>query len=234
LQHALSRLPALLLDERTLLEVLHDVAGLAAAAVPDVEEVSLTLVEDDQTGTVAFTGALAADLDERQYGDGFGPALAAGRSGTVVRIDDTAAEQRFPEFADVARRRGVTSVLALGLPMPSWVVGGLSLYRVGADEPVSAAAEQVAAQFATAAAPVLAAATREARQGRRIGHLQAAAVTRGVIDQAKGIIMGRRACDAEEAFGLLVAQSQRSNRKLRDLAADIVADAVAGRPPPHG
>ena len=40
--------------------------------------------------------------------------------------------------------------------------------------------------------------------------------------------MSQRRCDAEEAFNLLAAASQRSNRKLRDIARAIV-DGVTGR-----
>jgi AmiR/NasT family two-component response regulator len=40
--------------------------------------------------------------------------------------------------------------------------------------------------------------------------------------------MSQRRCDAREAFNILAAASQRSNRKLRDIAQAIV-DGVAGR-----
>lgn len=46
--------------------------------------------------------------------------------------------------------------------------------------------------------------------------------SRAVIEQAKGILMSQRRCDAAEAFNLLAAASQRSNRKLRDIARSLV------------
>ncbi len=46
-------------------------------------------------------------------------------------------------------------------------------------------------------------------------------------DLAKGILMGQRGCDAEEAFHILVKLSQDTNRKLRD-----VAHALSNRPGP--
>ena len=46
--------------------------------------------------------------------------------------------------------------------------------------------------------------------------------TRDLIGQAKGIIMGSMGCSADEAFILLKKQSQAENRKLTDIAADIV------------
>jgi AmiR/NasT family two-component response regulator len=52
--------------------------------------------------------------------------------------------------------------------------------------------------------------------------------SRVVNEQAKGILMNQRRCDAAEAFNLLAAASQRSNRKLRDIAQAIV-DGVTGK-----
>ena len=46
--------------------------------------------------------------------------------------------------------------------------------------------------------------------------------SRAVIEQAKGILMVQRRCDAAEAFAILSGASQRSNRKLRDIAQAIV------------
>jgi AmiR/NasT family two-component response regulator len=40
--------------------------------------------------------------------------------------------------------------------------------------------------------------------------------------------MSQRRCDATDAFNLLAAASQRSNRKLRDIAQAIV-DGVTGQ-----
>ena len=59
-------------------------------------------------------------------------------------------------------------------------------------------------------------------------HLDIAMRTRAVIEQAQGILMSQRRCDATDAFNLLAAASQRSNRKLRDIAQAIV-DGVAGQ-----
>jgi hypothetical protein len=48
---------------------------------------------------------------------------------------------------------------------------------------------------------------------------------RAVIEQAKGIIIASTGRTPEEAFDLLRQQSQHSNRKLRDIASEIVATA---------
>ncbi len=57
--------------------------------------------------------------------------------------------------------------------------------------------------------------------------LDLAMQSRAVIEQAKGILMGQRLCTADEAFTLLVDLSQRSNRKLRDVAQALVDSATS-------
>jgi uncharacterized protein YwlG (UPF0340 family) len=46
--------------------------------------------------------------------------------------------------------------------------------------------------------------------------------SRAVIEQAKGIVIATKACDPAAAFALLVEQSQAENRKLREVAAELV------------
>jgi AmiR/NasT family two-component response regulator len=54
-------------------------------------------------------------------------------------------------------------------------------------------------------------------------HLRTAMDSRAVIEQAKGIIMAERRCTADEAFEFLTGVSQETNRKVRDVAAALVA-----------
>jgi AmiR/NasT family two-component response regulator len=46
--------------------------------------------------------------------------------------------------------------------------------------------------------------------------------SREIIGEAKGIIMERQSCTRDEAFDILRRASQRENRKLRDLAEELV------------
>lgn len=62
---------------------------------------------------------------------------------------------------------------------------------------------------------------------REIEQLRGALTARGVIGCAAGILMAHRGCSFDEAFATLVDASQRSNRKLRDIAAAIVADGAS-------
>jgi hypothetical protein len=56
-----------------------------------------------------------------------------------------------------------------------------------------------------------------------MGQLVDAAYTRDLIGTAKGILMVEGEVDADGAFTALRETSQAGNRKLRDLAADVVS-----------
>ncbi|AXK37410.1 ANTAR domain-containing protein [Streptomyces armeniacus] len=64
-----------------------------------------------------------------------------------------------------------------------------------------------------------------------ITQLREAMDSRAVIDQARGMLMALAPCSSEAAWDLLVEISQRSNVKLRDVSAALVASA-AGEPSP--
>lgn len=61
--------------------------------------------------------------------------------------------------------------------------------------------------------------------GVHIEHLHRALQSRDVIGQAKGVLMVTMRCAADQAFAMLVKQSQHENRKLVDVAGDVVAAA---------
>ncbi len=55
---------------------------------------------------------------------------------------------------------------------------------------------------------------------------------RAVIEQAKGILMGRHAIDEDAAFGMLRTHSQHSGLRLADVAAALVQSHVLLHSPP--
>ncbi|MCC5033900.1 ANTAR domain-containing protein [Streptomyces sp. WAC 00631] len=65
-----------------------------------------------------------------------------------------------------------------------------------------------------------------------IAQLRQALRSRGVIDQAIGIVQAERRCNPEDAFQLLVDVSQRTNLKLRDIAGALVRLAETAPPGP--
>lgn len=69
-----------------------------------------------------------------------------------------------------------------------------------------------------------------ARQAERIAELEVqnerlreALSTRDLIWSAKVLIAAATGCGADEAHALLIKQSQHENRKVREIAAEIVA-----------
>jgi GAF domain-containing protein len=66
---------------------------------------------------------------------------------------------------------------------------------------------------------------------RTVDQLRQAVASRDIIGQAKGILMSREDCTAEEAFDMLRRASQRLNHKLRDVAEQIVESAQNHQPP---
>jgi hypothetical protein len=66
---------------------------------------------------------------------------------------------------------------------------------------------------------------------REVDQLREGMASRAVIERAKGILMQGRTISEARAFELLNELSQRSHRKLRDVAADVVSGTL-GLPVP--
>ena len=64
---------------------------------------------------------------------------------------------------------------------------------------------------------------------QQLENLRLALQSRDLMGQAKGVIMASRGCSSNEAFQLIVKQSQHENRTATEVAAEIV-DRVATRP----
>lgn len=163
-------------------------------------------------------------MDANQYEIGAGPCLSAYREQAVFRIESTADEQRWPEFCRRAAQAGICSTLSLPLVVGGDGLGALNLYsrRPGA---FSEAAQAAGVAFASYASVALANARIYWRTQRLVGQLQEALSTRGVIEQAKCILIAEQGCTDDEAFGLLVRASQRRHEKVRDVAARVVEQA---------
>jgi AmiR/NasT family two-component response regulator len=80
----------------------------------------------------------------------------------------------------------------------------------------------VAVRVARSAAAGLGALRGAERATARAEGLERAMDSRAAIEQAKGILMERRRVTAATAFELLTTASQHTNRKLRDVATQLV------------
>ncbi len=216
-----AELSKILLDAQPLEAVLDRVAQLVKQSIPGAGEVSVTLMDDGRAHSAAFTGEPAMALDERQYDEGFGPCLDAAVSGNTIQIEDTSSSDSYPEFSRHAHALAVRRTLSVGMPIPQGIIGGLNIY--GLDEkPFDEEAVRLAETFAGYAAIALANAALYHNTAELAAQMRDAMRSRAVIEQAKGVLMAARHCSADQAFALLTQASQRTNRKLRDIAADVV------------
>jgi GAF domain-containing protein len=204
---------------------LADASRYAAGAVAHAQSVGITV---GATGCLRMLGAtsdeLAEALDAIQYDIDDGPCLTCLRTAQVVVVDDIAADPRWPAFARRGRQAGAGSSMSVPIMIDSDAVGALNLYSREAHG-LTAEDQTRAQQFADQAAGAIALARRLEEREQIAGHLEKALTSRSVIDQALGVIIARTGTDAEHAFELLRAQSQHTNEKLREVAAQIVKQA---------
>lgn len=235
----LIQLAGILVSEQSLEETLGQVLALACGALNrcDGDGGGITLLEREGPVTAVATSETARRVDGFQYtSPSGGPCLEAYRRQQIFRIDSTAEDPRWPEFCQAAAEAGIKSTLSLPLIVGGDGIGALNLY-CGEANGFSAADEVSGAAFASYASVALANARVYWRAHRLAGQLEEALSTRGVIEQAKGILIAEQGCSADEAFQLLVGVSQRSHRKLREVATELVEQArrraVEGRDPGH-
>lgn len=163
----------------------------------------------------ASTDRVPLLLDHLQQKLGDGPCINAAQRQSIVQIDDTRQDGRWPDFAADAASLGVRSMLCVPLWVDERCLGALSLY---ADQ--AAGFTDLHGRVATLLATFAALALAEAQ---RADQLTAALVNRDVIGQAKGIVMERHRITADAAFGFLTRVSQAENTKLAAIAAQLVA-----------
>jgi GAF domain-containing protein len=227
LLRALSRV---VLAGRTLEEVLAEVTATAAQGIPGAESTSITLIRGDRGFTAAHFGAMALAADELQYEKGYGPCLDAGRGNVVLRVDDMRTEERWPDYASRVLETGVRSSLSIPLPYQGTSIGALNIYSSIPAAFASPESLDAGLQVAEAIAVAVVNADAHARLTEQARNMRVAMDSRAVIEQAKGVLMAQRHVDADQAFDILREASQRYNRKLRDIAAGIVASTQEQRP----
>jgi GAF domain-containing protein len=228
-------LHTLLLNAPSVNEFLSQLATVAARVLEPPAACGVTTRYDGHPLTVAASDERAAVVDEEQYGAGVGPCLEAMRTGRVVEVVDQRTDRRWDGYRQKAVAHGVRCSLSTPLAVDGETVGALNLYVFDRPDAFDDAHRHRVALFAAQASTALALAIRSARQTEVAAQLEQALASRTVIDQAIGLLMGQQRCDAETAFTLLRKHSQNNNRKLRDVAVELIT-RVSGHPPvdPHG
>jgi GAF domain-containing protein len=196
------------------------VVETAVATIEGCDFAGLFLVENDVITTPVHTDPIVEVIDARQQQLGEGPCLDALSQRLIFYVDDLSDDARWPHFGSQASAAGIRSVLALPL-ITNGKLGALNLY---ARYPAAFGAVDRAKGviLASLAGLALSAARSHEDEDRRSDNLHLALGTREVIGQAQGILMERERITPGQAFDILRQASQHLNRKLRDIAQDLV------------
>lgn len=193
---------------------LREVVASSVQTVPGARWAGISFIEGGRVDSRAPTDRIVAELDALQSELDEGPCLTALREHHTVRIDDMAADERWPRFAEAAVERGVRSLMSFRLFVQGETLGALNLYGAEshAFDDDSAFVGEVLAQHASVA---LAGVAAEAQFRRAID-------SRDIIGQAKGLLMQRNNVDGLHAFRMLTKASQETQMKLVDVARWLV------------
>lgn len=212
-------------EDDTLSSVLHRLVELAHR-VTGADAGIMIAGHDGRIEVRATAGEAAADICGEQIDRG-GPAVHTqldGRARTLT-VEELV---EWPELARLAKRYSLRALICEPIHIDGAVRGTFNLYV----RDLLGESTHVVHLLAQNAAATIANAQVYAGARTLASHLETALESRGVIEQAKGILMAMQRCTADEAFDILRRASQRENRKLRAVAEAIVDRFSRREPPP--
>lgn len=219
---ALSTMSTILLDDETVEAMLELIVSLARASMSRVDDASVSVLHGDALDTTSATSDGVRGIDGRQYETGEGPCVAAIRDGLTHNVCVAAEIVAWPNFAPAASAQGFGSVLSTPLVAHERRFGAINMYSH--DDHTFPDGDVAAARvFADHAAVLLSNAMSFAASEETNRQLQTALETARTIGRAQGVLMARQNCCADDAFDMLRRASQRSNRKVREIAEEIIA-----------
>jgi len=212
---ALSRIARTLEHTDDLQGTLKAIVSCAIGTVPGAQHASISAVKmRREVTTPVSTSELILQVDQAQYDAGEGPCLDVLYARRTVHVTDMATEQRWPGFSRKASELGAGSMLSVRLFVEGDDLGALNLVNES-PHAFDDDSEHVALLFASHAAVAIVGAERQEQ-------FRDALVRRDVIGQAMGIVMERYGLAPERSFAVLARLSQDANRKLHDLAQELV------------
>jgi GAF domain-containing protein len=203
------------------------IVELGISMVPGAQHGGITILRHGTFETPVASGDLPRTVDAIQYAVGTGPCVDAVLDDTMYRSGDISRDTRWPEFGGrAADETGVRSMLSFPLYLENdSSLGGLNFYSTETNA-FAETATAIGTVFATHAAIALAAAQRQAT----VTNLYRALESSREIGTAMGILMTRELLTRDQAFDLLRLASQRSHRKLRAIASEIVDTGMLDLP----
>jgi GAF domain-containing protein len=193
----------------------------AAKQLFGADGAGLMLVDaDGQLRWASASDQSAQTVEDGQERLAQGPCAVAFSQRLPAAIRNLHTEPDWAEFTQVLLAEGISAGLSVPVELNGGVVGTLDVY---ADQPRDWDPSEVAAlqAYAGLVASLLSAATTAQVKGRLADQLQAALEHRWLIEQAKGVVMGREQVDAQTAFERLRGAARSSTRRLADVAKDV-------------
>jgi GAF domain-containing protein len=202
-------------------EVLDHIVHAVVAMVPGAEDATITVAKQRKSArSAAASSERAGRFDVLQSETRQGPCLDALFDQQTLRVDDLAADPRWPQLAARVHELGARSMVCFQLFVTGSTLGSLNVLAT-APAAFGDESERVGLLFAAHAAVALA-------DAQELEHVQLAVINRDVIGQAKGILMERFKITADEAFVLLTRVSQQTNRKLYMVAEELARTGALG------
>ena len=201
----------------------------ATRTVLDVDGAGLTLVhEDGPPRWVAATDAAMELLEHVQHDFGEGPYLQAFAQDRAISIQDLQAAPAWTRIAAVVGQLHVAGVLSVPVRLAGQPVGTLDVYSTQ-PRPWTARELEAVAEFAAVAAELVTAGVELANRELEVAQLRQALTNRVWIEQAKGVLAATRGTGPDAAFQQLRATARATNRKLAEVAQEVVQDAQRDR-----
>ena len=213
--------------QRGLARTLQQLTG-AAKQLFRADAAGLMLIDaDGQLRWASATDQTAQTLEDRQERLAQGPCAVAFSQRLPAAIRNIHTEPDWDKFAQVLVSEGICAALSVPVELDGGVIGTLDIY---AGQPRDWDPSEVAAlqAYGGLVASLLSAAVTAQIKGRLADQLQAALEHRWLIEQAKGVVMGREQIDAQAAFERLRGAARSSTRRLADVARDV----TGGQPLP--
>ncbi len=179
---------------------------------------------EDRDGNLQFataTNDAVREAERRQAEAKTGACYDAYASNQIIVVDHPDQADRWPGYADWMRELELHAVLGVPLNARGHTIGALNVYR-GEGRPWSERDIEIGEVLAAMGAAYLVHAGEIRDRDDLAEQLQEALDSRGVIERAKGMVMARDHVDEQGAFDKLRETSQHANRKLRDIASDLV------------
>jgi GAF domain-containing protein len=201
----------------------------ATRTVLEVDGAGLTLVhEDGPPRWVAATDAAMELLEHVQHDFGEGPYLQAFAQDRAISIQDLQAAPAWTRIAAVVGQLHVAGVLSVPVRLAGQPVGTLDVYSTQ-PRPWTARELEAVAEFAAVAAELVTAGVELANRELEVAQLRQALTNRVWIEQAKGVLAATRGTGPDAAFQQLRATARALNRKLAEVAQEVVQDAQRDR-----